>query len=565
MCICLLAATGARAQDDQDDSGRIGLPYDWSHHHTVFSQPDGFDVLKAVQADPRFWHQLYRDRFRQWAEDEPSFPVDPTGQVDWSESLSTTALTFTNLVTNPAKYSFNVANPTPNCTNDYVVFTLPTEAAGSANLFAFNNLYVNNTSTGTCPGTTPKALFTYNASQKTGHLDSSPVLSLDGTKIAFIENSASPQLHVLKWASGNTATTFGKPWNTAVLPNCATNGAVSPCEYSVVYSTHAATLSSPFVDYASDTAYVTDDAGLVAAIHPVFGTGTPAVTFSLTVSGKTTMTPPVYDSVSKNVFVADAKGFLYYIRTTATSSGTCSTGTPPCIGATTLNAANGTQIFDAPLIDSSSGTVFVFSRSAPSTANSSVVQTTTTLSTSRVAFVGPNGSQIVHAGTFNNAYYNSPATGLLYVCGTTAGNIPELYAISFTGTQMNTGTAAHGPLALATATAACSPLTEVLNQSGSKDYVFLGVNTKCSATIAGGCVKEFDVTSGFPTAVAGSVAETGGTTGIIIDNVSNGSSGNASQTNMYFGTLAAQSCTEYTGGTTAAGNCLVKLTQAGLQ
>ncbi len=485
--------------------------------------------------------------------------------MDWSESLSNGALDFANAVTNPAKYSFDVANPTPSCANDYVVFTLPAGAGTQANVFAFNNLYVNDAGTGTCAGKTPTALFTYNGSQNAGPLNSSPVLSLDGTKIAFIENAASAQFHVLKWKAGNTAAVAGQPWNAAKLPNCATNGAVAPCEYSVVYSTHTATLSAPYVDYGSDTAYVTDDKGLVAAIHPVFGGGTPAVVFSQIVS-KSAMTPPVYDSVSQNVFAGDAGGTLHYVRTTAQSAGKCATGNPPCLGVTALVATTGTPIYDAPLVDSSNGTVFVFSNSAPGGASrASVVQTNTTLSGSRVALFGPDGSQPIHAGTFTNNYYNNPATGLLYVCGANASNIPQLYAVTFTGSKMDAGAATFGPLAMATGAAGCSPLTEVYNQSTNKDYLLVGVSDKCSAAIAGGCLEEFDVTSGFPRAVTAAAAESGGTTGIIIDNVSNGASGNASQTNLYFGTLGTQACSTYTGGTSAAGNCLVKLTQTGLQ
>ena len=78
-----------------------------------------------------------------------------------------------------------------------------------------------------------------------------------------IENSSSARFNVVNWKAGQVnTTTFGKPYNSSVLPNCATNGAVAPCEYSVQYSSKkSASISAPFVDYAAgDTAYVTDDA-----------------------------------------------------------------------------------------------------------------------------------------------------------------------------------------------------------------------------------------------------------------------------------------------------------------
>ena len=160
--------------------------------------------------------------------------------------------------------------------------------------------------------------------------------------------------------------------------------------------------------------------------------------------------------------------------------------------------------------------------------------------------------------------HNNPSTGLLYACGTDMMNTPQLYALSFTGTTMNT-TPAHGPLALASKATACSPLTEVFNQSSSKDELYLSVANMCSATIMMGCMEFFDITSGFPSAAAVTpVSEMTGTGGIIVDNVSNGSSGNASVTNIYFITLGAQPCTAYTGGTNMMGNCAIKLTQTGL-
>ncbi len=550
----------------QEVPGRIGLPYDWSHHHVVFSQSDSSERLEQMQSDPRYWQQIYRNLYQQHSETRPrrSAAASPDN-VDWSESLSTSPLDVSPR-SYPAKYSFDVADPTPDCANDYVVLTLRGVDNNRANIVAFNNLYVNATGTGTCAGTVPTPIFTYNVSQNQGSIDSAPALSLDGTQIAFIEDAGSAQFHVLKWTSGNVAATFGQAWNSSALPDCSLNGAVAPCEYNTVYSIRAATHSSAYVDYASDTAYVSDDGGAITAISPVFGGGTPEVVYSVKVSPGSIMAPPIYDSVSGNVFAATDDGVLYYLRTSATSSGSCASGVPPCVGSPSLRVGNGDSIVDAPLVDSTNGTVFMFSSTSPGSLIPAVIQTTTTLSTSRVADVGSTATLTpLDTGIFNNAYYNNPGSGLLYVCGRGAGNVQELYGISFTGTQMNTGTPAFGPLALSTEAGECSPMTEVYNQSTSRDYIFVGIENGCSDLISGGCLEEFDVTNGFPTAAAAAVAESGGTTGIVIDNVSNGSSGNASQTNLYFGTLGAQSCSEYTGGTTSAGNCLVKLTQTGLQ
>ncbi len=283
LTVAALLCLGVWATADELSSpvpiGRVGLPYDWTQRHVVFSQPRTFERLREIQSDPRYWHQVYR-AMAVHPPPPTQLPMpapDGSFKPDWGMSLSTSALTFTNLVTYPAKYTLmrRIHLPAAPTTMSYLLCRLPRRTA--INIMAFNNLYVNSANTGFCSGTVPSAIFAYNASQSSGKLNSSPVLSLDGTQVAFIENAGSAQFHVLKWKSGNVSATFGSPYNASALANCATNGDVAPCEYSVTYATTTATLSAPYVDYTSDTAYVTDDKGHVSAITPVFGGGTPAV------------------------------------------------------------------------------------------------------------------------------------------------------------------------------------------------------------------------------------------------------------------------------------------------
>ncbi len=239
--LCLGASATADDLRSPEAIGRVGLPYDWTHRHVVFARPQTFGRLREIQSDPRYWHQVYRTLVAIHPAPPRQLPEPPTDadfKPDWGMSLGTTALNFTNLETYPAKYSFDVSNPTPSCTNDYVVFTLPASASTAINVIGFNNLYVNNAGTGLCAGTVPTVMFAYNASQNNGPLNSSPVLyPKDGTQIAFIEDaSTGAQFHVLKWKSGNVSAMFGSPFNSSALANCATNGGVAPCEYSVTYS-----------------------------------------------------------------------------------------------------------------------------------------------------------------------------------------------------------------------------------------------------------------------------------------------------------------------------------------
>jgi len=577
-CVGLAASVTVLGQEWP--AGRVGVPMDWSHRHQIFPQPRDFSRLREIQADPRYWHQVYTRSMR--VTETSGRRLQPEGarylpprtlggssglpKVDWGESMGGAALSFTGLQSYPAKYSFNVANPVPNCTSDYAVFTLPTATTTRFNLIAFKNLYVDNAGTGSCSGTLPLPLFAYNISQIGGTLNSSPSLSLDGTQIAVVESGTSSQFHVVKWRAGDVSGVFGSPYNAIKMTNCATNGAAAPCEWSLNYSSTKSTLGAPYIDYQNDTAYVTDDNGNVTAIKPVFGGGAPAVLWTVAISGGKTLTPPVYDSVSKNVFVADGSGNLYYVRTAASAAGSCASGTTPCQGSATLNAGGGKAVSDAPLVDSTNGTVFVFSPGSPGGANSSVVQTNTTLTTTTVATVGNVGTNPVYSGAFSNT---APGTGVLYACGIgTTGNIPQLYGITFSGSAMTSGPATYGPLSLSTSSAGgCGSLAEVYNQSLGKDELYSSITNRCSASITTGCVRQFDITAGFPAAAANIVSEAGGTLGIIVDNVTNALRGNASETNIYFMTRSSQTCSEHTGGTatSSASSCAVKLTQAALQ
>ena len=149
----------------------------------------------------------------------------------------------------PAKYSFDI-NDTPNCTNDYVVFGLNVAGAtgGQANLIGLRNLYSGTDPAGLCPGAAATFYWAYNGSTAGGSVLTSPVVSLDGTKVAYVESAAgSAVFHVLKWKSGEgtSATASAAP---TLNGSC---NATSSCLKSVTFSAGStATLASPWVDYS---------------------------------------------------------------------------------------------------------------------------------------------------------------------------------------------------------------------------------------------------------------------------------------------------------------------------
>ena len=88
----------------------------------------------------------------------------------------------------PAKYSLTTTSA--NCSNDFVVY--PTGLAGSntqASIVAYTNLYSG------CGGTVPSVYWAYYIGAG-NTIQSSPVFSLDGTQIAFMQRNTSGEVHL---------------------------------------------------------------------------------------------------------------------------------------------------------------------------------------------------------------------------------------------------------------------------------------------------------------------------------------------------------------------------------
>ena len=160
----------------------------------------------------------------------------------------------------------------PNCANDFVVFGLNVAGAtaGQANLVGVNNLYSGSTR-GLC-GANPTVNWAYNGSTAGGSVLTSPVVSLDGNKIAYVESTAEVAIfHVLTWKAGEgtSATAAATPTLNGA---CTVRAApTSSCLKSVTFSTTATdTLSSPWVDYQTDKAFVGSDDGKIYRISCVF-------------------------------------------------------------------------------------------------------------------------------------------------------------------------------------------------------------------------------------------------------------------------------------------------------
>ncbi len=189
---------------------RVPLVQDWTHRHMVYSAPHSIIQNLKLQQDPRYVQQFLRRNvaFRGLIRPPVSDPVSilrrSTSQFqrDWGVVVAGGEKMADG--TFPAKYQFDV-DAAPDCTNDYVVFDTDHTGTGTARLdiYALNNLYVNENGTGYCPGTAPNVMWAYHANLRgNGAPDTSPVLSFDGTQVAWVEGASvagvGAVLHVLR-------------------------------------------------------------------------------------------------------------------------------------------------------------------------------------------------------------------------------------------------------------------------------------------------------------------------------------------------------------------------------
>ena len=349
------------------------------------------------------------------------------------------------------------------------------------------------------------------------------------------------------------------------------------------------TLSSPFVDYSRDVAYVGNDIGVVYRIKDVFCTGSnpdcsgpvqPAPSFdgswgtggAVTIGGTCSgasgeLTGPVLDFVTLNVYVGCADGKLYQIS----QAGTVTSIT---VGDSRSVRAHG-GIVDPPMVDGVNGFVYAVSGSANNAANGVLVQATAGLASSVAVPIGAGNQCDMHDPALNNAYFTSPtsAGALIYVAGVTGtvgictatgatGGALDYYAVTFGAGGVMTPGAPADIAGVGTPGNEFAPLTEFFNPNigGGEDLIFFSVITTGNDTAS------LNITGGFPGSnfAGGPVTEGFGTSGIIIDNES--TSNQASS--IYFNALAENAaCTGNTGGNTTpgTGGCAVKLTQSALQ
>ncbi len=575
--LCVLSLSGSPAYGQvktytkfqKPAAVRQGMVQDWSHRHVVYPRGGSLRTLMILQHDPRAMQSWQAASRANWRRSIYGRNGKKNGfHRDWSISLGAGG---TAAAMYPAKYSFDV-NALPSCTNDFVVY--PVNAAGSAsqpNIVAFNNLYSGPGPTGMCVTRTvaggvtddlTKATTMWSYNINGGTVDTSPTLSLDGTRVAFVETvTGVAHFHVLAWKSGD-----GQDTNlqNVLLPKQISSftGIVAPVAGTgtasdLTLGSASDTLSSPFVDYNNDVAYIGNDAGTLYRVKDVFCTVNAACTPGPgpAPSLDTTWGPggavvtgcvgklsgPVLDTVSHNVFVGCSDGTLYGFDI----NGNALTGSPVNVG---NNTATG-GIVDPPMVDVTNGLVYVVSGNNGT--NAVLVQVNESGLSTRTATLGAGGKFNLHAPSFNDAYFSSPTytDWMLYEWAYNgAGNNITLYGVGFDSSSYNmtTGPAANAITVGGSTPNEFSPSTEFLNGSTNTDELFVSGLSTLTPNFLESNINLFP--TGGTLAIASSSVN-GGTSGIIVDNAAD-TSLYPQASSIYFSVLSDKTA--------------VKLTQSGL-
>ena len=183
---------GVSPDDRNHEQSHLGYPQDWSSRHLLMPGARADDVLAAGEREPR---HVYNMVMRQVAVEKLGRRIShPHRQmkIDWAVSLENGYVPQNQF---PAKYRFDVA--AESCNSDYVVLGLTLTSGTQANLVGINNLYTE--ATPQCNSGSPWVAFAYNTVTQTGgQIKTSPELSTDGTKVAFVESTAGASyFHVL--------------------------------------------------------------------------------------------------------------------------------------------------------------------------------------------------------------------------------------------------------------------------------------------------------------------------------------------------------------------------------
>ena len=500
---------------------KISVPVinDWSSRHLIYSQPASEDDARQVKRDPRYWQQLYRKELPSISPAEDGFRDDTSSELpslwhfggdqklkgDWQEDMGSGAsVTAGNY---PAKYSLSVGVAKCASTGkpDFVIYNTGLQGtATQASIVAYDNLYSS------CTGTVPSVYWAYNT---TGQVLTSPVYSLDGTQVAFVQTNACVAGDFgLAEMGGFDDRDRGRPRSPYIRKLHASYRACTtlPCVTSVVLPIHwARPTTTPRRPSLSTT--TTTRPGLattMVGLHKFTGIfkGSPREVrtggFPVRVNptNPLALSDPIHDYVTGNIFVGDAGGYLYSVNS--------STGAVIKSGQLDFGAG----LANSPLLDSTGRFLYVFA-SSDGTTNCTGGPRLALRFTSSAPASQParweRRSWWATASPMARCPIPAPCMAAILTAPTLTPVLPAALAIfTFAVTPAELQRCIRFRLrrvfpaqqsryaALSTSTTPCSPITDILNPNtggGATEWMFLGVGAGgiSSGCASGGCIFNF--------------------------------------------------------------------------
>lgn len=471
-----------------------------------------------------------------------------------------------------------------------------TGSPGQPTIIAFNQLY-QGTGAGACNGSwnqtgatkAPNVMWAYNTG--TNYLvETSPVLSYEdgGKQVAFIQRSGNTlQLVLLKWAAGQGSA--GVPVTPSVV---AANGAAYAAQRAAAGSAmyvmtlngtsntgSAPTYSSPFVDYVDDVLWVGDGNGRLHKFTGVFK-GTPAEVvgggFPATLEAGLKLSPPVSNNaqvyIGSSAGAGTVGGKLYRVN--------AATG---AVNARSAKLARDDTpgVRESPIIDGTTGNVYTFVFNDRTTVYSdpdrctaftgeidgcrAVFQFTESFgdgTSGARQFIGRGNStsRVLYAGAFDDAFYSSNnGTGAMYIVGGRPDNTfyATLWKIPIVNGVMQPAIrGAEIGLRDRYVSGTTDNLQQIapvtVQKNGTNEYVFVSTATYANAPGCGAgtfadsaCIYMYNLSDlngsaagtgaawGTGNVPSAALAASGGTGGIVVDNIS----ATTGSSQIYFGQL----------------------------
>ena len=481
-----LLGQASQGQTSQDSKAVVHLPTDWSHHHLIFSNPGTEEDaiakgthdrwLKLVN-DPRYILQqmkrssgvkaLRDPETASWGQEAKTKSIKKGEGTkinkDWSEPLAAGQVQ-PNMY--PAKYSFSIT--TASCSTDFVAYPTGVAGAGAAaSIIAYNNLY-----SGCAPATVPSVYWAYNTG---GTISTSPIISLDGTQLAFIQsNGTTASLVLLKWApnptpptgvkgtfisnstivfiTAGTVTTadVGMQISGTGIPANDTIVGVSGSTVTLATATTANTSGAEPLTISAEAVTTPGVAPTVSNANYQSCTAPCMTTLSYANSQDDTFSAPFYDFASDDaIYVGDDNGYLHQF--TGVFAGTpAESGSPWPVQVNTTAGA----MVSSPVYDPTSGYVFVGD------------------STGVLHAVAANGSTHGTSSSLGDTIIDGvlvdPSAGTVYAFVTTNTKVKKKNAVYQFSTSFTSGTG----IGLATGTATGTGGAGYYFYSGAFDNVY---------------------------------------------------------------------------------------------